>query len=66
MREPRNLRHYSSAEDAAKGLEQIAEGLRRGAAKNPLVRWHINISFWNPAWKNEPKPATAKGKGKDQ
>lgn len=49
-RRPRNLDEYSSAEDAARGLEALAADLRASADIHPLVRWYINVSYWNPAW----------------
>ncbi len=51
MREPKKLQDYSEAEDAALGLEQIAAEIRAHAAHRPLVKWYLNLSFWNPEWK---------------
>jgi hypothetical protein len=57
MRPPRNLDKFAPAEEAAKGLEQIAASIRERADINPLVKWHLNLSVWNPAWADEKKAA---------
>jgi hypothetical protein len=52
IREPKTLHEFSDAESAARGLEQIAAEIRANADVRPLVKWHLNLSFWNPAWKD--------------
>lgn len=54
-RKPKNLDQYSEATVAAKGLEQLAADIRAAAAIRPFVRWHISLSFWNPAWELGPR-----------
>jgi hypothetical protein len=50
MREPRKLSDYCSAVEAAEGLEQLAATIRANAEIRPLVKWYLNLSFWNPDW----------------
>lgn len=61
MREPKNLAEYVSRDAAAKGLEALAADIRGGKigehkeCANDLVKWDINVRFWNPAWKAKAK-----------
>ena len=50
LRGPKKLENYSPAEAAARGLEQIAAEIRACALDRPLVRWSLDLHFWNPAW----------------
>ena len=50
LRAPKKLENYSAAEEAARGLEQIAAEIRACASARPLVRWSIDLHFWNPTW----------------
>jgi hypothetical protein len=60
VREPKNLARYSPKDVAAKGLEDLARDIRQNSGDGTLVRWDINMSFWHPSWKTEPR---AKRKG---
>lgn len=50
MRAPKNLDKYISAEEAARGLEELAANLRRNKVFRPQVSWSLRIAYWNPAW----------------
>ena len=62
-RPPRNLDAYTDAAQAAAGLEQIAADIRAKARIHPLVRWNLNLSFWNPAWAAPMKPGSIRKVG---
>jgi hypothetical protein len=57
MRPPKNIADYVSAEDAARALEELAATIRRMIEVRPLVRWSVQLSYWNHDW------ATRKGDG---
>lgn len=50
LRPPKNLETYLPAEEAAASLEELAENLKRLGAHGHLVKWTIQLSYWNPAW----------------
>jgi hypothetical protein len=54
-RRPKDLDDYTSAEEAAAGLEAVARDIREHAEGSPLVKWDIRIRCWNPAWERAPK-----------
>jgi hypothetical protein len=58
-RKPRNLDRYSPAAEAIRGLEALAADLRKNAREGDLIRWDINLSFWNPDWERQPRPKPA-------
>lgn len=53
LRAPKDIETYLSADEAGRALEQLAANLR--AARDPrlLVKWSIQLSYWNYGW-NDP------------
>ena len=50
MRTPKNLHEYLTAELAAAALEHLAANIRAHAESRPMVRWSINLHYWNQRW----------------
>ena len=51
IRKPKNLKDYTSAEEAAAGLEDMARSIRAHSAIRPLVRYSVRLSYWNHEWR---------------
>ena len=51
MKPPKNLNMYTDSETAAKGLEAVAELIRRGGKERVL--WHLQVRFWDECWLNK-------------
>lgn len=49
MRPPKNLREYTSAQDAALWLRRVAADIEKGHATE-RVMIDVNIRFWNDEW----------------
>lgn len=55
-RRPKNIAAYETVESATKGLEGLAADLRRRAAPGDMLRWEINLHFWNENWLTPVQP----------
>jgi hypothetical protein len=56
IREPRDLvENYLGAQESARRLRALADQIEGASHARPLVKWRIDLSFWNPAWKEPPK-----------
>lgn len=60
MRPPRKLRDFTTAEEAAKVLEDMAAMIRSAASGRPIVKYFIRLDYWNPDWldKSKDRPNT--------
>jgi hypothetical protein len=51
VRKPRDLADYQPVPDALRQLRKCADELeQRPNADGMVMRWKLDVSFWNPAW----------------
>lgn len=50
IRPPKNIETYLPATEAADALIELADNLKRLGKSGHLVKWSINLSYWNPDW----------------
>lgn len=53
MKAPRKIHEYTTAEEAASGLEDMARSIRAHAEIRPLVKYLVRLDYWNPRWSDK-------------